>query len=50
MAATIRPYKKAKKLAYNLLKTPKNMQQYAQPNPGERRIKEWAKDTAGSAQ
>ena len=45
MAATVRPNNKAKKIAYNILKTPKNLRQYTQPEPTKKQRKEWFKDS-----
>lgn len=43
--ATIRPDKKSMKIAYKVLKTPKDLQQDNNPKPDERRQHEWFKDT-----
>jgi len=45
MAAAVRPNKKAKKIAYDILKTPKNLQQYTQPVPTKKQKTEWFKDS-----
>lgn len=45
-AASVRPNKKAKKIAYNILKTPKNLQQYTEMVPSKKQRKEWYKDTS----
>jgi hypothetical protein len=46
MPATPRPNKEAAKIAYKILKTPKDRQQHNQPDPSEKRIKEWFRDTS----
>jgi hypothetical protein len=44
MPATPRPNKEAAKIAYKILKTPKDRQQHNQPDPSEKRIKEWFRE------
>lgn len=46
MAGQIRPNKKAMKIAYDILKTPKDKRQNTQPNPPEKLIKEWWRDSS----
>lgn len=41
-----KPDLKAAKIAYKILKTPKNMQQHTEIHPPEKRIKEWFKDSS----
>jgi len=44
--ATIRPDKKAMKIAYTVLKTPKELQQEdKKKEPSEKRIQEWMADS-----
>lgn len=45
-AGTIRPNKKAMKIAYRLLKTPKELQQKTEPRPSNKRIYEWFRDSS----
>jgi hypothetical protein len=44
-AASVRPSNKAKKIAYDILKTPKSLQQYTQPKPSKKQRREWYKDS-----
>jgi hypothetical protein len=46
MAGMIRPNKKAMKIAYDILKTPKDMRQKAQPIPSQEKIREWFRDSS----
>lgn len=46
MPGSVRPIEKAAKIAYKILKTPKNMQTHAQPKPSAKRIKEWFRDSS----
>lgn len=41
-----RPNKKASKIAYNILQTPKDKQQYNQKRPSEEKIREWFRDSS----
>jgi hypothetical protein len=43
--AAVRPNKKAKKIAYDILQTPKNLRQFTQPEPTKKQKKEWFKDS-----
>lgn len=43
--ATIRPDKKAMKIAYKVLKTPKELQQDGKKAPSEKLIQEWQRDS-----
>jgi hypothetical protein len=43
--ATIRPDKKSMKIAYKVLKTPKDLQQDNEPHISEKRQQEWYRDT-----
>lgn len=42
----IRPNKKCMKIAYDILKTPKDQQQHAQPIPTEKMIRIWFRDSS----
>lgn len=47
--ASFRPDKKFMKIAYKVLKTPKELQQDLKKKPSEKMIREWYKDSqAGS--
>jgi hypothetical protein len=46
MAGMIRPDEKMAKLAYKILKTPKDQQQQNQPSPPEKLIKQWWVDSS----
>jgi len=46
MPGMIRPNKKAMKIAYAILKTPKYKQQDGQPIPSERLVREWFRDSS----
>lgn len=50
MPACPKPNKKAAKIAYKILNTPKDMQQWAKESPEqkERRIEEWFRDSSAS--
>lgn len=41
-----RPDKECAKIAYKILKTPKDQQQHTQVYPGEKRIKDWFRDSS----
>lgn len=45
MAAAVRPNNKGKKIAYDILKTPKNLQQYTQLKPSKKQRTAWFKDS-----
>ncbi len=45
MAGAIRPSAKLAKLAYSILKTPKELQQHNEPRPAEWRRLAWAKNS-----
>ena len=47
-AGTIRPNKKAMKIAYSLLKTPKELQQKNEYRPSNKRLAEWFRDSLNS--
>ena len=47
MPGAIRPNKKAMKIAYNILKTPKDMQQKNDSNPSDKRKLRWCKESMG---
>ena len=49
MPGTIRPNKKAMKIAYKILKTPKKQQQDNQERPSPRKIREWFRDSSEAA-
>lgn len=46
MPGSIRPNSKAMKIAYAILKTPKNKRQQTQPQPSEKLLKEWWRDSS----
>jgi len=46
MPGMIRPNKKAAKIAYAILKTPKDAQQKTQPKPSEHLLREWFRDSS----
>ena len=46
MPGMIRPNAKATKIAYAILKTPKDAQQKSQPKPAEHLLKEWQRDSS----
>jgi len=46
MPGMIRGHKKAAKIAYALLKTPKDQQQKTQPNPSKHLLDEWFRDSS----
>lgn len=46
MAGMIRPNLRNAKIAYNILKTPKDMRQQNQPRPSQRLIKQWWIDSS----
>ena len=46
MAGMIRPNKKAMKIAYKILKTPKDRQQKSERHPGAKRLREWFRDSS----
>lgn len=46
MPGQVRPNKKAMKIAYAILKTPKDKQQDNQKKPSEKLIKEWFRDSS----
>lgn len=46
MAAAVRPNNKGKKIAYDILKTPKNLRQYTQVHPSKKQQVAWYKDTS----
>jgi len=48
MPAAPRPNRKAMKIAYNLLNTPKEMRQDTQPKPTEKQLREWWKDSSAA--
>lgn len=43
--AVVRPNKEAMKIAYSVLKTPKELQQNNTKKPSEKLLKEWRKDS-----
>jgi len=45
MSGQIRPNKKAMKIAYKILETPKNQQQSCDKGPSKFNLKEWEKDS-----
>lgn len=45
MPAQVRPLKKAMKIAYDVLQTPKELQQTNNPRPDKFRLREWDKDS-----
>lgn len=45
MPQALRPIPKMAKLAYKILKTPKNQQQHAHTQPTEKQKREWASTT-----
>jgi len=47
MPGMIRPNKKAMKIAYRILGTPKDMQQKDEKKAPERLVKEWSVDSYG---
>lgn len=48
MPGQVRPDKKAAQIAYELLNTPKDMQQYNQKPPSAKKIKEWFIDSSSA--
>lgn len=46
MPGMIRPNKKAAKIAYAILKTPKDAQQKNEPRPSEYLVRQWARDSS----
>ena len=46
MPGSIRTNKKAMKIVYAILKTPKELQQRTEPRPPEKLIKEWFRDSS----
>lgn len=46
MPGAIRPNKAAMKIAYAILKIPKDQQQHTQPKPSQKLIKEWFRDAS----
>ena len=46
MPQAIRPNKDAMKIAYKILKTPKELQQKDDKYPSDRRIREWFRDSS----
>lgn len=48
MAGMLRPNKKAMKIAYKILKVPKDKQQQNQKEPSQKQIQEWYRDSTVS--
>jgi hypothetical protein len=48
MPGQVRPNKKAMKIAYLILKTPKDKQQDNQKRPSPQKIKEWFRDSSAA--
>lgn len=46
MPGMIRVNKEAMKIAYKILKTPKDQQQHTQKRPTDKQIREWFKDSS----
>ena len=46
MPGQIRPDKKSMKIAYKILKTPKDLQQKDDRRPSDRRLREWFRDSS----
>lgn len=46
MPGAFRTNIKAAKIAYKILKTPKELQQHTQPKPSEKLIREWFRDSS----
>ena len=46
MASAPRPNEKAMKIAYKILKTPKELQQKNEEQPSEKKKEEWFKDSS----
>jgi|GEM_PF-2767369 hypothetical protein len=46
MPGSIRTNKKAMKIAYQILQTPKEKQQRSQPKPSEKKVREWFRDSS----
>lgn len=46
MPGSIRPNKVAMKIAYNILKTPKDRRQNNQKRPNDKRLREWFRDSS----
>lgn len=42
----IRPNKKAMKIAYTILNTPKDLRQKPEPIPSQEKIREWFRDSS----
>lgn len=48
MPGALRPNKLAMKIAYEILKTPKDQQQKSDPKPSEKLVKEWFRDSSAA--
>lgn len=48
MPGAIRPNIKAAKIAYKILKTPKDKQQHNQKKPSDEKIREWFRDSSAA--
>lgn len=48
MAVGLKPNKQAMKIAYAILKTPKDQRQQNNPKPSEKREAEWFRDSSQS--
>lgn len=46
MPGSIRTNKKAMKIAYAILQTPKEKQQKSQPRPSDKMIQQWTRDSS----
>ena len=46
MPGMIRSNKKAMKIAYAILRTPKDKQQRSQPRPSDKTVREWFRDSS----
>ena len=46
MPVMLRPNKKAMKIAYAILKTPKDLRQNSQKRPSEKMVKAWFRDSS----
>lgn len=48
MPGAVRPNKKAMKIAYQILKTPKDKRQDNQQRPSDEKISEWFRDSSSA--
>lgn len=48
MPGQVRPNKEAMKIAYKILKTPKDLQQVNDKKPSDKRLREWFRDSVAA--